>query len=149
MKTLCKAMTRLIILGALAAMPLYAQIPNGLTFTTSFPFYVGDQYMPAGSYIVTEPLMNSGEAVALVRNADSTHDAFFGYIPAETSGPVNQGEASFREYGDVAFLASLTVSGDNFGMEVGPDKFEKQTAMAEDAHVSTDSVPLGAIRAGN
>ena len=38
MKTTCKAMTKFGILGALAAMPLYAQIPNGLTFTTSFPF---------------------------------------------------------------------------------------------------------------
>ena len=149
MKTLCKAMTKFGILGALAAMPLYAQIPNGLTFTTSFPFYVGNQYMPAGSYIVTEPLMNSGQAVALVRDADSTRAAFIGYIPAETSRPVNQGKASFREYGDVAFLASLTVSGDTFGMDLEPDKYEKQTAMAEHAHASNDSVPLEAIRAGN
>ena len=105
--------------------------------------------MPAGSYIVTEPLINSGQAVALVRDADSTRAAFIGYIPAETSRPVNQGKASFREYGDVAFLASLTVSGDTFGMELEPDKFEKQTAMAEHAHASNDSVPLEAIPAGH
>jgi hypothetical protein len=147
MKTLCKAMTKLIFIGALAATPLYAQIPNGLTFTTSFPFYVGNQYMPAGSYRVTEPLANSDQL--LVRDADSTHAAFIRYNPTETLTPVNQGMASFREYGDVAFLASLTVTGDTSGMEVLPGKREKQTVLTEHEHALNSSVPLMAIRAGN
>ena len=147
MKTLCKAMTKLMILGALAAMPLYAQIPNGLTFKTSFPFYVGNQYMPAGSYIVTEPLVNSDEL--LVRDADYTHPAFIRYIPTETLTPANQGEVSFRKYGDVAFLASLTVTGDTSGMEVLPDKRERQTVLTEHEQASNHSVPLETIRTGN
>jgi hypothetical protein len=140
-------MTKLIILGALAAAPLYAQIPNGLTFTTSFPFYVGNQYMPAGSYIVTEPLANSDWL--LVRDADYTRSAYIGYIPTETLTPANQGEVTFHEYGDVAFLASLTVTGDTSGMEVLPRKHEKQTALAEHQLASNNSVPLEAVRAGN
>jgi hypothetical protein len=147
MKTLYKAMTKLIILGALAAMPLYAQIPNGLTFTTSFPFYVGNQYMPAESYVATQPLMNSDSL--LVRDADYTHAAFIGYIPTEALTPVNQSKASFRQYGDVAFLASLTVAADTSGMEVLPGKREKQTALTKHEQASNNSVPLEAIRAGN
>jgi hypothetical protein len=147
MKTLCNAMTKLIFLGALAATPLYAQLPNGLTFTTSFPFYVGNQYMPAGSYKVTEPLVNSDQL--LVRNADSTHAAFVLYIPTETLTPVNQGMASFREYGDVAFLASLTVTGDTSRMEVLPGKREKQTAVTEQERALNNGAPLTAIGTGN
>lgn len=147
MKTLSKAMTKLIILGALAAAPLYAQIPNGLTFTASFPFYVANQYMPAGSYIVTEPLSNSD--LLLVQDADHIHAAYIGYIPTETLTPANQSTVNFREYGDVAFLASLTVTGDTSGMEVLPGKHEKQTVLAEHTLASNHSVPLEAIRAEN
>jgi hypothetical protein len=147
MKTLSKAMTMLIILGALAATPLFAQIPNGLRFTTSFPFYVGNQYMPAGSYVVTQPLNNSDSL--RVQDANYTHGAFIGYVPTQTLTPVNKGEASFREYGDVAFLASLTVRGDTSGMKFLPGRREKQTALAEHQLASNKSVPLEAIRAGN
>lgn len=146
MKTLYKAITELTILGALAAAPLYAQIPNGLTFTTSFPFYVGNQYMAAGSYIVTEPLVNSD--CLLVRDADYTHAAFIGYISTETLTPVNQSTVNFREYGDDAFLASLTVTGDTSGMQVLPGKHEK-AVLAQHMLSSNHSVPLEAIRAGN
>src|ERR1700757_660320 len=114
MKALCRAISKLIILGALAATPLFAQIPNGLTFTTSFPFYVGNQYMPAGSYKVTQPLANS--ELLLVQDADYTHAAYIGYIPTETLTPANQSTVNFREYGDDAFLASLTVTSDTSGM---------------------------------
>jgi hypothetical protein len=147
MKTLCKAITKLVTLGALAATPLFAQIPNGLSFTTSFPFYIGNQHMPAGSYIVTQPNMNSDDL--LIRDADYARGVFFRYVPTETLTPVNQGEVSFREYGDVAFLDSITVTGDTIGMEALPSKHEKETALAKHEEASNNSVPLEAIRAGN
>ena len=147
MKALCRAISKLIILGALAATPLFAQIPNGLTFTTSFPFYVGNQYMPAGSYKITQPLANS--ELLLVRDAAYTRSAYIGYIPTETLTPVNQSKVIFREYGDVAFLASLTVTGDTSGIEVLPSRQEKQIALAEHGQASNKSVPLETSRAGD
>jgi hypothetical protein len=140
-------MTKLIILGAMAATPLFAQIPNRLTFTTSFPFYVGNQYMPAGSYIVTEPVANSHSL--LVRDAHYTRGLFIRYNPTQTLTPVYQSMASFREYGGVAFLASLSVTGDPSGIELLRSKREKQTALTEHEQASNNSVPLTAVRAGN
>lgn len=148
MKTAWKAMTMLLIVGALAATPLFAQIiPYGLEFTTSFPFYVGNQYMPAGSYIVTE----TGIAgPLLVRDADWKHKAFIQYTPAEASTPVNEGKATFREYGDVAFLHSLTVTGQTSGLELASGKRENAIAShAGQERASMNSVPLEPIRAGN
>lgn len=147
MKTLCKTMTKLMILCALSALPLCAQIPNGLKFTTSFPFYVGNQYMPAGLYTVTKP--NENDRVLLVRGPDGTRSVFINYIPTETLTPVNQGKVSFHEYGDTAFLASFTVTADTSGFEVLPGKPEKETASGEHEQALNQTVPLEAIRAGN
>jgi hypothetical protein len=148
MKTLFKAMTKLIIFGALAASPLYAQFPDGLTFKTSFPFYVGNRYMPAGSYVVTEgDLVNS--QWLLVQDADYTRAAWVGYIPTDSLTPANKSQVTFNKYGDVAFLASLSVSGDNYGTKILEGKREKQTALAEHKQGSIHSVLLEAIRARN
>jgi hypothetical protein len=146
MKTTWKATTMFLILGALAATPLFAHvIPYALKFTTSFPFYVGNQYMPAGSYTVT------GLAGPLfVHDADWKHKAYVEFIPAEASAPVDKGMATFREYGDVAILHSLTVSGQASGLELPLDKREKAIASrAGQERASMNAVPLEPMRAGN
>ncbi|MGB6691915.1 MAG: hypothetical protein WBE76_29075 [Terracidiphilus sp.] len=149
MKTAWKAMTKLMILGALAATPLFAQvIPYSLTFTTSFPFYVGNQYMPAGSYEVTQPEIDGG--TLLMRDMNWRRAEFIGYIPTETLAPVNQGKVTFREYGKVAFLASFTVTGETSGALVPPDKREKTIAsQVSQEQMSMNSVPLEPTRAGD
>jgi hypothetical protein len=148
LKTTWKATTMLLILGALAATPLFAHvIPYALTFTTSFPFYVGNQYMPAGSYTVTE----TGLAGPLfVRDADWKHTTFIQYTPAETSTPVNKGMATFREYGNVAFLHSLTVTGQASGLDLPDGRREKAIASrAGQERASLNTVPLEPSRSGN
>ena len=102
----------------------------------------------AGRIVYSNPTVVNSDWL-LVRDADYTHATYVGYIPTETLTPGNQGEVNFREYGDVAFLASLTVTGDTSGMEVLPGKHEKQTALAEHEHALNSSVPLTAIHAGN
>jgi hypothetical protein len=146
MKTICKKLIKLMIFCGLPAIPICAQIPYGLNFKTPFPFYVGNQYMPAGSYKVTEPF---GAAVLLVQDVDRKYSTFIGYIPTETFAPVKQGEATFRKYGNTAFLASFTVSGETLGMDFLPDNRETQTALTQGEQASNDTVPLEAIRAGN
>ena len=147
MKTLCNKLSKLIIFCGLSAIPLCAQIPYGLDFTTSFPFYVGNQYMPAGSYKVTEPF--TGSPVLLVQDADRTHSTFIDYIPTEMFMPARQGEATFRKYGDAVFLASFTVTSESLGMKFLPDKRETQIALAQHERASNNTVPLETIRAGN
>jgi hypothetical protein len=147
MKTLCNKLTKLMMFCALSAIPLCAQIPYGLNFTTSFPFYVGDKYMAAGSYKVTESLF--GSPVLLVQGADRKYSAFIGYIPTEMFMPVKQGEATFRKYGDDTFLGSFTVTSETAGMDFLPGKREAQTALAQHEQASNNVVPLEAANAGN
>jgi hypothetical protein len=148
MKTTWKVKTMFLVLGALAATPLFAQvIPNAVKFTTAFPFYVGDQYMPAGSYTVTEAGI---DGPIFVHDADWKHKAFIQYTPAEASAPVDKGMATFREYGQDAFFHSLTVTGQASGLELPPGKRERAIASRTgQERASLNTVPLEPMRAGN
>jgi hypothetical protein len=120
---------------------------NGLTFTTSIPFYVGNQQMPAGSYKVTTPI--SGSDLLLIQDSDRTHSAFIPCNPTQTLAPANQGLASFNEYGDVAFLNTLTVTGETYGVELQPGNREKEMASTQGEQASAYKVPLEVTGAGN
>jgi hypothetical protein len=50
MKNLLKAFGASGLLCLLFAIPATAQIVNGLSFTTTFPFYAGNTKMPPGTY---------------------------------------------------------------------------------------------------
>ena len=53
------AATVALTLGS--ALPVLAQIDNGMTFTTAFPFYAGNTKMPAGSYRIAQTDINTDE----------------------------------------------------------------------------------------
>jgi hypothetical protein len=42
------------LFGLMSALPLKAQVVNGVNFKSSFPFYAGEAKMPAGSYKTTQ-----------------------------------------------------------------------------------------------
>lgn len=122
---------------------LHAQSVQVAQFTTSFPFYVSDQKMPAGDYTVSKVDINSD--VLLIRDADWSHSALVQYDPTQSTEPVAKGEATFHLYGDAEFLSDLTATGEETGMEMLESTAEKRAAAAalanhEDA--STKSVAL-------
>ena len=58
MKNVSKLVVKMGLISLLSVVPLAAQIDNGVRFTTSFPFYVGNAKMPAGSYKITQSDMD-------------------------------------------------------------------------------------------
>ena len=48
-----KVVASIGLLFLFSVMALSAQMDNGVKFTTTFPFYVGDAEMPAGTYIIS------------------------------------------------------------------------------------------------
>jgi hypothetical protein len=120
------------ILGLLAficALPigvLHAQSVPVASFTTSFPFYVADQKMPAGSYMVSQ--ISIDDSVLLIRDTHSSHSAFVHYTPTQSTEPVARGEATFHQYRDTDYLSGLTVAGEESGMQLLESAAEKRTA---------------------
>jgi hypothetical protein len=120
MKNVSKLVVKMGLLCLLSAMPLAAQIINGVDFTTSFPFYVGNAKLPAGSYIITQPDVDAG--VLQVRSTDGAHSAFVDIIATHSTQPHSNSDVTFNKDGDSEYLNRIWIAGQEYGMEVDPTK---------------------------
>lgn len=137
------------LLVAICGIPtglLHAQSSPVARFTTPFPFYVRNQEMPAGLYMVSELSINSH--VLLIQSSDRSHSAYILYNPTQSLEPAAQGEARFRQYGDADYFSSLTIAGEDTGMEIPQSKAERRAAHAEKEEASIKSIPLQTIVPG-
>jgi hypothetical protein len=137
MKTLLKLAGSSGLLCLLFAMPVEAQIVNGLSFTTTFPFYAGNTKLPPGTYTVTPS--SFGESMLQIENTGRTHSAFIEFLPTQSEAAHASGDVTFKKYGTVDFLDRLWVGGQQFGMQLEPTKVEKK--LAESGPPQTHSVP--------
>jgi hypothetical protein len=71
------AATVALTLGS--ALPVLAQIDNGMTFTTAFPFYAGNTKMPTGSYRIAQTDIDTDEL--LIQSADDKYSTYVGFVP--------------------------------------------------------------------
>ena len=143
-----KAFGTLALLSAFTAVPVFAQLDEGgAAFTTSFPFYVGNQKMPAGAYKVTEATFDSD--MLLIKSADGQHVAYVQSIPTESTTPASASVISFNEYGDTDFMNTITLSGELSGRELLPSKTEKATARMGNEHAANKEVPVQSAIAGS
>ena len=139
----------LSLVATICALPtglLHAQAfgaAYAVKFTTSFPFYLSGKKMPSGSYVMSQPNINSD--IVLIRDSDSSHAAFIQYNPTLSTEPVAHGEVTFRQYGDTDYLSDVTLTGEETGLTVPESLAEKRTAaaaLAKHEHASTKSVAL-------
>ena len=116
------------LLSLLCAIPGMAQITNRITFDAPSAFYAGNAKMPAGSYTLSQPDMNSD--LLLIENADGSHAAFVEYELVSSDTPRSQTDITFNKYGSVEFLNIISVQGRRSAMQIMPSKFEQNTAKA-------------------
>jgi len=124
MKSLYKVAVATSVLLIGSAIPGMAQISNGLDFTTSFPFYVQNTKLPAGSYTITQADLDTG--TLLIQSADEKYSAFFDYIPTRAGQAHKQSDVTFHKYGNVEYLNRVWVEGQKFGMKVIATKTERK-----------------------
>ena len=120
--------TAVLVLGS--ALPVMAQIDNGMDFTVSFPFYAGNAKMPAGSYRITQTDVDVNEL--LIQSADGKYSAFVDFFPTRSPQPHTQSDVTFQKYGSVDYLDRIWVEGQTYGMKVDPTKAEKKAAAIAD-----------------
>ncbi len=113
---------------------------HAVKFTTSFPFYVSDQKMPAGSYRMTQPDLNSD--LVLIRSTDSSRAAFILYTPTLGTEPVAHGEVTFYQYGDADYLRGVTLTGEETTIKILESNAEKRAALANHDLASLKTVAL-------
>lgn len=113
---------------------------QAVKFTAPFPFYVSDQKMPAGSYTMSQPSINSD--LLLIRDADSSHSAFIQFNPAHRTDPDAQGEVTFHQYRDADYLSGVALAGEETRIKIPESIAEKRASVAKHEIASLKSVAL-------
>ena len=122
-----KLVVNMGLLSLLSVMPLAAQVDNnGVVFTAPFPFYAGNVELPAGSYILTQPNINT--KVLLLRNSARTDGVFVNFTPTSSVDPSRESDVTFDKYGDTGYLRALSVAGETDGIEFDRSKAETKAA---------------------
>ena len=135
------------MLSLLSVMPLAAQVDNSVVFTAPFPFYAGNVKLPAGSYIITEPVANA--KIVLIRNIARTKGEFINFIPTSSLDPQKENDVTFQKYGDTGYLQTLSIEGETEGIEFPRTKAEaKAETMAKNTNGNTKVVEQAMLASG-
>ncbi len=126
MNSFGRVVLKMGLLSLLSVMPLAAQIDNGLTFTTSFPFYASNARMPAGTYRISQSDIDL--SVLQIQSVNGAYSAFIEFIPTHAEQPHPQADVTFHKYGDTDYLNRIWVNGQRYGMKVDATKAETKTA---------------------
>jgi hypothetical protein len=128
MKMLKKLIALLGLLSVLCAIPSMAQITDSVKFEAPSAFYAGNAKMPAGSYTVSQP--NADANLLLIEDADGSHSAFLEYEVVSSNTSHAQSDVTFNKYGNVDFLSTIWVQGQDSEMQILPSKVEQNAAKA-------------------
>ena len=123
MKHILKVALAAAVLSVGSALPALAQtIDDHIDFKASFPFYAGGERMPAGSYRITQPDINSDHV--LIQSTDGDYSAFVDFVPTFSMQPREKTSVTFQKSGDVDYVSRIRLEGENYGMKLEPTKTE-------------------------
>jgi hypothetical protein len=114
------------LLAALPMMTVGAAASNGLALRAdiNFPFYFGNQQLPAGEYVIEMCALQGGTASSvLLRKQDGTAIGLIFAMPAQNQS-MTTGQLQFRRYGDTCFLSSVLARG--YQADLKETKMEKE-----------------------
>ena len=130
MKTLVRSM---VLAGGLALVvgvaPARAQVLEAVSFTTTFPFTVGQKTLPAGSYTVRPAYEGDGSLLEVQGKVGSGSAIFFGENAARPRSNPNETAVVFERAGDRYVLTEVWDGSDQEGADAIPSK----AAIAADA----------------
>jgi len=143
MNSFRKLVVKMGMLSLLSVLPLAAQVGDGVVFTAPFPFYAGNVELPAGSYKITQPDMNTN--IVLVRNIAGTDGVFVSFTPTSSVNPYRETDVTFDKDGDTGYLRTLSFEGETDGIDFSRSKAETKAAatMAKNTHVVEHATLLG------
>lgn len=122
MKTAMLSLAVLALSGA-AVVEAYGPAAGPLTAKIPFEFHVGNQRLPAGTYMVRQVT----SAVLQIRGMDTTASASMTYFPDYKDSANGKGGLAFRCYGEKCFFAAAW-TGSGSSMSLIRTRTERETA---------------------
>ena len=113
------------------------QITERITFSTKFPFTVGNTTFPAGTYSI-KPTEES--EVMEITSADGKNSALFETMMTELPNPASKGEVLFKKYGDSYVLSAIYEAGTKIGAMTLKVHAERQYAKKNSGAPAKESV---------
>lgn len=109
------------------SVPAIAQLGStGEKFTTTFPFYVGNARMPAGSYLIRPSAL--APTILTIENEHKFITAMIDAVPIRRQETNAHSELVFKRYGDTEFLNRFWTSEGRSGFMIEPTKTEEKLA---------------------
>ena len=99
---------------------------NGVRMRIPFPFYAGDQLMPAGHYILDMPRIGGFEAGSMLRILGEDGTVCQHLLSQRTTGNSTDTDfhVQFTKYGDTCFISKVRNS--MLGAELIKSRFERK-----------------------
>lgn len=116
----------LMLLGLIVPVTAGVQITNRISFSTSFPFTVGNTKFPPGSYSI-RPL-DEDEEIMEITTADGKTSAMFETMMAQVPRTPSKGEVVFKKYGENYVLSEIYEPGSKIGVMTIKTHAERQQA---------------------
>ena len=100
---------------------------NGVRMRIPFPFYAGDQLMPAGNYTLDMPRIGGFEAGSMLRIVSEDGSVCQNLLSQRTSGNLSDTDfhVQFTKYGDTYFISKVRNS--ELGAQLIRSGLEKKT----------------------
>jgi hypothetical protein len=115
-----------ILLGLIVPVTAGVQITNRISFSTSFPFTVGNTKFPPGSYSI-RPLDDDDEIMEIT-TADGKTSAMFETMMVQVPKSPSKGEVVFKKYGENYVLSEIYEPGSKIGVMTIKTHAERQQA---------------------
>lgn len=116
----------LLAMFSISARPSMAQIGTGEGFTTTFPFYVGNAKLPAGTYRIHQSGLDPD--IITIDNDNKSISTLIDVMPSRAEKAHDHSEVTFRRYGETDFIHRIWISGAHTALVVEPTKYEKKLA---------------------
>jgi hypothetical protein len=116
-----------ILLASLAAVGTASAQDHATKASVPFGFYVGNSWVPAGSYTLTASSL-SPNAIAIRNNKTSVSMINLGHQTEKQAGP---NVLVFKKYGDQYFLHEIRCASGNMNVGFSTSKREKQAQTNE------------------
>jgi hypothetical protein len=117
----------LLIAASFSATSAHAQIIGNVEAQIPFPFHVGNNTLPAGTYVIHRLDDNNGTVMQISRR-DGTMSVLFDVESAQVNSAPDKTELIFNKYGDRYFLSEMFDEGNPDGSRVYASKDEKMAS---------------------
>jgi hypothetical protein len=111
-----------------------------------FNFNVGNQALPAGTYLISHPLGYTNHNIILLRSQDERFHAMSSTFEADAPS-TGGGQLVFARYGDRYFLREVLCNDADMNVEIPTSGLEKRLRLQE-ARVSSGETVVAALPPG-